>query len=111
MHTGMLSIVVGVLALLLTIWLNNTAVYLRNRSYDLERQDMGPEKGDYEMSEYEDMMRMLAEFNTVDPGGYNSTLYMFDKLVSSPKSILEIGKELILENLQLMKLCMSPNTP
>jgi 2-polyprenyl-3-methyl-5-hydroxy-6-metoxy-1,4-benzoquinol methylase len=74
-----------------SLWLGYILYTVRTRSYELERQDKSPEEGKYNMEEFVDMMKMLAEINTVDPAGYNATLRALDILQKPPQKIVEIG--------------------
>merc|ERR1712107_331519 len=56
-----------------------------------ERQNMSPEEGRYTWSDYEALMRVIAEDNAVDPAGYPATLKAFEALPDVPGSILEVG--------------------
>jgi 2-polyprenyl-3-methyl-5-hydroxy-6-metoxy-1,4-benzoquinol methylase len=64
---------------------------VRERSYELERQDKSPEAGRYTLEEFVGTMETLADINTVDKAGYNATLKVFDRLKDKPRKIIEIG--------------------
>jgi hypothetical protein len=88
---GIAGWVVTGLCVSVGFWLGSITDYLRNRSYELERQDYSPELGNYTLDEFDDMMSGLADLNRADKGGYQATLRMFQKLDTNPSSVLEIG--------------------
>lgn len=77
--------------LVVGLWLGQLHGRIKSRSYAPERQDKTPEEGHYTLEEYIDTMKLLAEFNTLDFGGYNATLKAFQMLPSTPEKIVEIG--------------------
>lgn len=61
------------------------------RSYELERTNLGPQAGRYTDEEYAEMMLAIARESAVGPFGNQATLRAFLTLPRPPASILEIG--------------------
>lgn len=83
---------IALLSLSIPVFLVLFQVFVVNhRVYDLERQDKSEQEGNYNRTEYIEMMRILTEVNLADPNGHSATIASFDQLKSKPNSIIEIG--------------------
>jgi hypothetical protein len=68
------------LLVICTSFLFRLALQAHSRSYEMERQDMSPELGNYTMEQFFDMMNILSESNNLFPDGNKFTLQQFSKL-------------------------------